>query len=312
MNRAHMTASAAKARPRLMLALMLAAMALHATASYAQTHYVYRFSFTPPAQVFSDGFPPTGADLNLLNYLSGTRGVTGFVSVTASYANIQEMATTSLYYAPPGRSVGYIYRISTDSTFYDVSTSVRRFFEQEQRLGISGPHRSLMRTIEGALPLESSQRLVATRGIAPGMIQWGTPVRLVRERDGVNRLSADAPRDNPHWIGYEDSRIANANPYPVTWPDAAQASSSESCTPSDDEGAAGGNCTGDVYAVATEAPGGIEQALHYYSPFDFADCSSSSSDRREKRSAGSAICSTLPVVNLSRLLRVAEIMLATP
>lgn len=301
----------ALAHLRLLSALLLLQLAAHAPNVYAQAHYVYRYSSAPPAEVFANGFQALGSDLNLVSYARASGSMTGFVTTSASYRNAQEHAHVSLQYAPMGRLWGYIYTISADNTFYDLNMSVRRFFQQENQAGTVEPRRrALMQSIGLVLPLETSEHFVTPNAIPSEMIRSSVRVRLVRGSDGRFQLEEGERRDNPNWIGYEDSRVTNPDPYATTWPDDDVAASPGRCTPPigeiDEGGATGGNCTG-VYAVAAEGTGGIEQALRYYSPFDFADCSSSSS-RREKRDSNAVICPRLRLTNLSRLMGVLSIM----
>lgn len=292
--------------------LLLLPMAMLAPDAYAQTHYVYIYSSRPPGRIFSDGFQALGNDLNLLNHISGNKLMTGFVTVTANYQNARYHAETSLRYTSE-RPIGYIYRISADRTYYEVNPSIRYFFQQQTLAGTVGSHRSLMHNVRLLLPLESSENLVATQGIAPAMIQSSVQVRLVSRPDGTVRLVEGEHRDNTNWVGYDDTRTSNPNPYPIIWPDDGTATSSGRCTPPlgdiDEEGVAGGSCS-DVYALSTEATVGIERAMRYYGPFDFADCSSSSSSRQEKRENADATCPRLRLFNLSRQMRALSLITA--
>lgn len=309
-----MAASTAKARLRLISVLLLLQVAAHAPDLYAQTHYVYLYTWRPPQKVFANGFQALGDDLNLLNYATASSLMTGFVTTTASYRNAQDHALAALQYTSGGRLSGYIYRISTDNTFYDLNLSVRHFFHQQRQAGtIEARHRSLMHDIERALPLDDSEQFVVPHRIPPGMIQSSTRVDLVSGADGRRRIEEGERRDNPNWVGYEDRRVTNPNPYPISWPEDDAAGSFGSCTPPigaiDEGGAIGGNCT-DVLAVAAGSAEGIEGAMHRYGPFEFADCSSSSSSKREKRDIGSATCPELRLINLSRLKRVLWILVS--
>ncbi|MEV8521200.1 hypothetical protein ABZR86_15485 [Dyella marensis] len=262
-------------RPALLL-IMLAWMV--SPASRAQVQHLYFYSASPPERVFNGPISGRGTHLNLLRFVLTPTTPSAFVSATASYGLALRVAEARL--RDGHDAAGYIYRITANPRFYDVTLSLERFLESESASGgVTAQRRPLARLIQAAIRFYGDNReFVSEDRILPSMVSWAMPVVGINEPDGRFRVQEGARRDNPRWDGTRNSQ-ANINRYPnIHWP--------------------AGGLSEELLAVA--APGGW---LH---PALVPDCEP---PQREKRDTGDVSCSgPQPLINLSRLLGVLAIM----
>ncbi|GGM58857.1 hypothetical protein GCM10012275_32590 [Longimycelium tulufanense] len=177
-----------------------------------QPQCVYRVDTRSPDDIFGQGFevPGSGANDNLLDHVSGRSvrqadGTTNFVSTSTDVNYVMGYAGRLWSPAGGGRPerTPWVYIIRPDRNFYDVRASL----EAANRNGSP----AVRQATSDALRLYGNQAEWASRGsIAPELIQYAVPVRIVR---GLPTPIWDQAVSSARYRqGQPD---ANRGPYPI-------------------------------------------------------------------------------------------------
>ena len=287
-------------RVRWALLWVWAALGVFAPALHAQVRYAYLYSEIPPDRMFSAApgekpikpedivLRPQGTHLSLINHVMTPTQPGAFITVTSSDAVALRQAAARLRNRPG--VTGYIYRIRTDQSFYDVRLSLQHFVDQQRAMDLDSRYPGLERALGVLLGMIEHDRLfVTTQPIRSGMVLSATGYRGAYRSDGTFEARAQADLRN-NWRAYQDGGrgpSATTEPYAISWPQDT-------------------SLLAHLWVAEGEPDGWVQSALA-------TQCltqQGQGSSHRKRRDAGESGCSTPPLIDLWQRLKIVAIMSA--